>query len=144
MRIKTKAFGEIEVSEKQRLFFKNGIFGFEDMHNFVLLDTEAGGPFYWLQSEKVAEIAFLIVDPRLVISSYKLQTSKDDLGDLEVEKEEDILVFSIVTIYDNPQNTTINLLGPIVINRMKHIGKQVISLNDSYSVRHPLVAGKGD
>jgi flagellar assembly factor FliW len=144
MVIKTKAFGEVEISEKQRIFFKEGLFGFEDMHHFVLLDTEAGSPFYWLQSEEVSDIAFLIIEPKIIMPEYKLESDKKDLEDINIETEDDILIFSIVTIYDNPQNITANLLGPIVINRFKHLGKQIISLNDSYSVRYPLLNGKGE
>ena len=142
MRVKTKAFGEIEVSEKQRLNFKNGIFGFEDIQNYVLLDGDAGSPFYWLQSEEVSEIAFLVIDPKMIISDYKLEIDKEDIKDLGIEKEEDVLLFTIITIYDDPEKSTANLLGPLVINRIKHIGKQVISLNDTYSVRHPLLEKK--
>lgn len=143
MKVKTKAFGEIEVSEKQRIIFKDGIFGFEDIHNFVLLDTEEGSPFYWLQSEEVKEIAFLIIEPKMIIPDYKLDVDKNELAQIDIKTEEDILLFSIVTIYENPQNITVNLLGPLVINKTKHVGKQIISLNDTYSVRHPLFNGKG-
>lgn len=142
MKIKTKAFGEIEVSEKQRLHFKDGIFGFEDIQNFVLLDGESGSPFYWLQSEEMSEIAFLVIDPKMIVADYKLEIDKEDIRDLEIEKDEDILLFTIITIYDDPEKSTANLLGPLVINRIKHIGKQVISLNDAYSVRHPLLEKK--
>ncbi|HOV15642.1 MAG TPA: flagellar assembly protein FliW, partial [Spirochaetota bacterium] len=82
MKIKTKAFGEIEVSDKQKLYFKNGIFGFEDIQKFVLLDGGSGSPFYWLQSEEYSEIAFLIVEPKLIVSDYKLEINKDDINDL--------------------------------------------------------------
>lgn len=142
MRVKSKAFGEIEVSEKQRLVFKEGVFGFEDVNNYVLLDGDTASPFYWLQSEEISEIAFLVIDPKMIIPDYKLEIDKDDIKDLGIESEEDVLLFSIITIYDDPQKSTVNLLGPLVINRVKHIGKQVISLNDTYSVRHPLLEKK--
>jgi len=144
MKIKTKAFGEVEVSEKQRISFKEGIFGFEDVHKFVLLDTEEASPFYWLQSEEIPEIAFLVVEPKMIIPDYKLDIDKKELSEIEVEKDEDILIFSIVTIYDDPQNITVNLLGPLVLNKYKHKGKQLINQNDTYSVRHPLFTGKGE
>ena len=33
MKIKTKAFGEIEVSEKQKIEITEGLLGFEDIHS---------------------------------------------------------------------------------------------------------------
>ena len=142
MKIVTKAFGEIEISEKQKITVKDGLLGFEDIHDFVLLDFDEGSPFYWLQAEKIPEIAFLIVDPKLIIEDYKLDVDAHDLEKLEVKNDEDMINFAIVTLNDNAAKTSINLLGPIVINKVTHQAKQLISLSDKYSVRHPLLSQK--
>ncbi len=142
MKIVTKAFGEIEISEKQKITVKDGLLGFEDIHDFVLLDFDEGSPFYWLQAEKIPEIAFLIVDPKLIIEDYKLDVDAHDLDKLEVKNDEDMINFAIVTLNDNPAKTSVNLLGPIVINKVTHQAKQLISLSDKYSVRHPLLSQK--
>jgi flagellar assembly factor FliW len=143
MKVKSKAFGEIEISEKQKIYFKNGLLGFEDMHEFVLLDTEEGSPFYWLQSEKMTEVAFVLINPNVVIPDYELKYSKEDLTDLGTENETELLRFSIVTIYEKAQDITVNLLGPIVINKTTKIAKQIINQNDQYSVKHPLLQERG-
>ena len=144
MKIKTKAFGEIEASEKQRIHFNNGILGFEDMHNFILLDAEKGSPFYWLQSEKIPEIAFVIIDPRIIVEDYKIDTADKQLEELNIKNEDDILLFSIVTIYEKPEDITLNLLGPIVINKVKRIGKQIINQNEDYLIKYPLFQKRGN
>lgn len=144
MKIDTKAFGKIEVSEKQRIKVSDGLLGFEDIHDFVLLDFDEGSAFYWLQAEHIAQIAFLIVDPKLVLPEYELEIDDSDLVSIGIEDRDDILLFSIVTLNDTPSKTTVNLLGPIVINKKTHYAKQVISLNDKYSVRHPLVTERGE
>ena len=144
MKIKTKAFDEIEISDKQKIFFENGILGFEDIHDYVLLDTpEDTNPFYWLQAEKIPEIAFVIIDPRIIMSDYQLDVDPEDFKDLMIEKETEILMFSIVTIYDNPEDMTLNLLGPIIINKSNHYAKQVINQKDEYSIKHPLMQKRG-
>ncbi|HBD96177.1 MAG: hypothetical protein A2015_07160 [Spirochaetes bacterium GWF1_31_7] len=142
MKIVTKAFGEIEISEKQKITVKDGLLGFEDIHDFVLLDFDEGSPFYWLQAEKIPEIAFLIVDPKLIIEDYELDVDAHDLEKLEIKNDEDMINFAIVTLNDNPAKTSVNLLGPIVINKVTHQAKQLISLSDKYSVRHPLLSQK--
>lgn len=142
MKIVTKAFGEIEISEKQKITIKEGLLGFEDIRDFVLLDFDEGSPFYWLQAEKIPEIAFLIVDPKQVVDDYELIVDDKDLEKLEINSESDILTFAIVTLNDNPAKTTVNLLGPIVINKITHQARQLISLSDKYSVRHPLLSQK--
>ena len=48
------------------------------------------------------------------------------------------MLLSIVTIAEN-QPPTVNLKGPIVLNRHTRTGKQVIIANAAaYSVQHPL------
>ena len=68
MKIKTKPYGEVEVDEKQKLYFPEGIIGFEDVNYYYLLDSKEG-PFYWLQAEGNAVLAFLIVDPRIFMNN---------------------------------------------------------------------------
>jgi flagellar assembly factor FliW len=139
MKIMTKAFGEIEILEKQKISFTNGIFGFEDIHDYVMLDTKPNSPFYWLQAEKIPEIAFVIIDPKNIELNYKCEIDVKDLNELEIANNDELLVFSIVTIHENPKDITVNLLGPIVINKKTHKAKQIINQNDSYSVKHPIV-----
>ena len=142
MTVNTKAFGPIEVSEKQRLICDDGLLGFSDIHSFYLIDyPDPNTPFYLLQSDENIEIAFVLMDPTLILPDYQLSISDKDLRILEVENSSDVLYFSIVTIYDNPQDSTVNLLGPVVINKKNHKAKQIISQNDDYPVRYPLFKG---
>ncbi len=143
MKIKTKPFGEIEVSEKQKVFFKNGILGFEEIHNFFLLDTEEGSPFYWFQALEEPEIAFVIIDPRYIEPDYKLDVDKKELEEIGINNDEDLLIFSIVTIYDKPEDITVNLLGPLIINKTNLTGKQTINQNEKYLIKHPLLKKGG-
>ena len=56
---------------------------------------------------------------------------------LDLKKPEDALIYNIVTL--RGEQATINLKGPIVINRFTLRGKQVVLQNASrWSVRHPL------
>ncbi|MFC1670955.1 flagellar assembly protein FliW, partial [Spirochaetota bacterium] len=46
---------------------------------------------------------------------------------------------TIVTIPENPKEMTANLQGPIIVNPHKRIGKQAISANEKYGVRHGIL-----
>ncbi len=144
MIIKSKAFGEIEVNEKQKIYFKDGILGFEEIHNFFLLDTEEGSPFFWFQALEEPDIAFVIIDPRFVEQDYKLDISDKELEEIKIKDQEELLIFSIVTIYQKPEDITVNLLGPIIINKTNHMAKQVINQNDTYLIKHPLLKKGGN
>lgn len=135
MKIKTKPYGEIEVNEKQKLCFPEGIIGFEKISYYYLIDSREG-PFYWLQAADYPELAFLLVDPRIFRKDYKLMVKDSDLQALELEMKEDLLDFAIVTVPEDHSKITANLMGPIVINKKTRVAKQVISENEEYTVKH--------
>ena len=47
-------------------------------------------------------------------------------------------MFCVVTLRDKPQHATVNLLGPIVVNRRTLEAAQVVVPAIGYSVRAPL------
>jgi len=135
MRVNTKAYGQIDIDERQKLFFPYGILGFEKLTSYVLLDAPQK-PFYWLQSLDVVEIAFVLVDPLLFRPDYKLNIPQDELEEIGVHGSDDILVFAIVTIPENSERMTANLQGPIIVNRKSRVGRQSINNDTQYKVRH--------
>ena len=115
-----------------------GLLGFEQIKDYVLLANPTEAPFAWLQVEDNVSLAFIVVDPFLVTPDYKPDIPQPDVEYLDLKEASDALLLNIVTIHGS-QRATLNLKGPIVINRHTHIGKQVIIANASdYSVQHPL------
>jgi flagellar assembly factor FliW len=138
MEVATKAYGRIEVDERQQLRFPVGLYGFEDYRDWVLLDAQQP-PFYWLQSLDDAQIAFVLINPYLFRPDYVLNIPDEDLGAIDDPEQEDILVFAIVTIPENYTEITANLQGPLIVNRSARIGKQCISLDQRWETKHPIV-----
>lgn len=135
MKIQTKPYGEIEVSEKQRLFFPEGIIGFEDIKYYFMLDSREG-PYYWLQAEGYPELAFIIMNPRLFKDDYRLMVREEDLKSIDINSRDEMLDFVILTVPEDLTKISANLMGPIIINRKTRKAKQVISENDEYTVKH--------
>ncbi|MGQ9617157.1 MAG: flagellar assembly protein FliW [Spirochaetota bacterium] len=138
MKIQTKPYGEIEVSEKQRLFFPEGIIGFEDIKYYFMLDSREG-PYYWLQAEGYPELAFIIMNPRLFKDDYKLMVREEDLKSIDINSRDEMLDFVILTVPEDLTKISANLMGPIIINRKTRKAKQVISENDEYTVKHYII-----
>jgi flagellar assembly factor FliW len=135
MKLMTKPYGEIDVPEKQRITFPQGIIGFEKVREYYILDAREG-PFYWLQAVKNHDLAFILMNPRLFKSDYRLDVLESDLASLGVESPEDCLDFVILTIPQDPSRISANLMGPIIVNRKTRVGRQVISTNDEYTTKH--------
>lgn len=135
MEVNTKPYGNIIVDDRQRIVFPSGILGFESFREYVLLDARQP-PFYWLQSLDVVEISFVLIDPLIFRPDYTLELPEGELSEIDIANEEDILTFAIVTIPDKHDKMTANLQGPLVINKQKRLGRQCISLNSMWKVKH--------
>ena len=138
MLIHTKPYGKIDVDERQKLFFPFGILGFENLKNYVLIDAKQQ-PFYWLQSLDVTEIAFVLINPLIFRPDYSIDVPKEELEEIQLDNENDVLVFAIVTIPENQSNMTANLQGPIIINKKIKQGRQAISTNEKWGIRHHIL-----
>ena len=137
MLINTKAYGEIEIDERQIIEFPTGLFGFETLHKYALMDARQQ-PFYWLQSLEMEDVAFVLIKPTIFRPDYRARVMKSDLESLSIENDEseDALVFSIVSFHDDNQTMTANLQGPVIINKQNKIGKQCISIDSGWKTRH--------
>lgn len=115
-----------------------GILGFEQFKDYMLLANPAELPFAWLRVTESASLAFVVVNPFMVMPDYAPDIPDTDAEFLGLKDPNDALLFNIVTLHGQ-NRATVNLKGPIVINRHTRTGKQVIIANASnYSVEHPL------
>lgn len=115
-----------------------GLLGFEKVKKYLLVAKPEEDPFMWLQMCEGDKKAFLIVSPFLVLPDYQPDIPQADVEFLGLTEPADALVFNICTLRGK-NGPTINLKGPVVINRHTLIGKQVIPQNaEQYSLTHPL------
>lgn len=116
----------------------NGMLGFEEIKDYVLTSNPDEHPFAWLQVQDNSALAFVVIDPFVAMPGYQPDIPQADVEFLNLKQPDDALLLSVVTIH-NEQKATVNLKGPIVINRHTHVAKQVIIANAAaYSVTHPL------
>ncbi|MBN1575045.1 MAG: flagellar assembly protein FliW, partial [Chitinispirillaceae bacterium] len=99
-------------------------------------------PFEWLVCIDGSRLRFAVINPLLFAPEYSPAIVKEQLEDLEIRKPEDILLYTIVTIRENPLESTANLGGPLIVNRQKRIGKQIIIDDDRYGTQEPLIRKK--
>ena len=108
------------------------------MKNYLLIANPEEQPFRWLQVKDNASLAFIVVDPFLVVPDYHPDIPQVDIDFLGISSPEDAALLNIVTLH-GANRATINLKGPVIVNRQTGVGKQVILANASeFSVQHPL------
>jgi flagellar assembly factor FliW len=144
MKIETKFLGMIEIEEKEIILFESGLPGFESTKEYVVLPIEKDSPFALLQSIKEPEIGFVLAFPFAFNEDYAFDVSEEDKNELKVIQQEDLAIYSIVTVKDNFQDSTLNLLAPILINVKENCGKQlVLQDSKSFPLHFPLKTVEG-
>ena len=139
MKVATKAYGQIEVNEGQRITFPNGLLGFESFRDYVLLDAERQ-PFYWLQSLDVEKVAFILINPFLFRPDYEMNIDNEELLPIGIHDPGKALIFSIVTILGDGSPMTANLQGPLIINRDNRQGIQAVLTDSRWKTKHDIIA----
>ncbi|WPK12413.1 flagellar assembly protein FliW [Lysinibacillus louembei] len=144
MNIETKFLGQVEIDEQNILTFETGLPGFLDVHKFVLLPLDADLPLVVLQSVEQQQLGFVLAYPFAFKKDYIFEISEEEKIDLQVEEEEDVIAYTIVTLKETFSESTMNLLAPIIINTKKKLGKQIV-LQDSkrYPLRYPIGSMEG-
>jgi len=120
-----------------------GLLGFERMKDYFLIANPEEEPFGWLKAQGDTSIAFVVLNPFLIVPDYHPDIPQADVDFLGLKSSDDAMVLNIVTVHKHGQ-ATMNLKGPIVINRHTGVGKQVVIANGAdYSVQHPLLVSEG-
>ena len=143
MTVDTKAFGPVEINEKQKVNIPQGLFGFEEYIEFVLLDAEHE-PFFWLQSLNDKEIAFILINPFFFRKDYEVNIINEDLEGIGITSPENALIFVIVTIPQDGSTMTANLQGPLIINKETMTGMQAVLSDSKWKTRHDIIAEFND
>ena len=126
------------VGSETVIHLPSGLLGFEQVKRYVLSSRVGEEPFQWFRDQNDPALAFVVISPFEVLPNYLPDLPAEDVSYLGLETPEDALLLNIVTLRSRGRST-VNLKGPIVINRFSLIGKQVILANAAdYSVQHPL------
>ncbi|WP_042222451.1 flagellar assembly protein FliW [Oceanobacillus manasiensis] len=139
MKIPTKYLGEVEIDEQRLIHFASGIPGFIDEKHFILMELADNPAFQILQSVETKDVAFVVTSPHTVYPDYTIKLDDTIIESLQIESENDVLLFSIVTLKSPFQKSTLNLKSPLVINSRSKRGKQYIVAIDEYSTTAPIV-----
>lgn len=145
MKIKTKFFGEIEISESEAILFPFGIYGFEEYNKFFLLhdEDEEDGLFMWLQSADDENLCFIVIEPQRIDSEYSPYIPSETLRKIGANTDESIRYAVMSVIREDIRESTVNLLSPLVINPANKTAVQVVldpsePRNCRYKTRHNL------
>ncbi|MEA3213593.1 MAG: flagellar assembly factor FliW [Chthoniobacter sp.] len=142
MILEAETTGTRSLDPGARIRLPAGMVGLPEATEFELVTSEDSLPLMWLRSTGAERLSFPVVEPGPFVPNYELELNDADaeiLGAAALNTSP--LVLTVLTVKSMaPQKATINLIGPIVINRQTLVGKQVLLANyERYSVEHPII-----
>ncbi len=118
--------GERCIDPDKIVHFPRGLIGYEQLCQFTLLELRPDAPFLILQSLDEVHIGLLVADPFTFIDNYTIHAGTTEKQLLQVDDLSNLAVLVTATIpHGKPEETSINLTGPILINYQERIGLQV-------------------
>ena len=138
-KVNTLRFGEIEVDEGKIVHFADGIPAFEEEHEFLIIPYDEESPYVFLQSLTTPELAFLMTMPFVFFPEYEFELDDANQEKLGLTREEDMLVYMLLTIPDGQvESMTANLMAPIVMNQVTMQARQIVLDKSRYTTKHRL------
>lgn len=118
--------GKREVRLDKVIHFPRGIIGFDHLREFTLLQIQEDAPLHVLQSMEEPTLGLLVADPFVFLPDYNIRVSDAEQQVLQAASAADLAVLVTATIPPGrPEETALNLLGPILINHRLRLGLQV-------------------
>jgi len=122
--------------------FSSGLPGFPDATRFELRpwgEESDENPFWLLDSLDRDDLAFVVCPPWTFYPEYDFNLDDMTAARIGLRSPTDVIALAIVTVGERPEDSTINLLGPLVINRNTGEAVQVVLSEADFDVRAPLV-----
>lgn len=138
MQVETVRFGVLEVDEEQIIRFLHGLPGFPQEKEFILVPYQENTPFAFLQSIHTVDLAFFVVDPFVFFQDYTFEVETEMQTELGIHEENLPYIINIVTVPENMEEMTTNLLAPILINQQTNEARQLVLDKVEYQTKHRL------
>jgi flagellar assembly factor FliW len=122
-KIKTLQFGELDIEQSHIFNFPNGLLGFEDLREFVLISEEETVPFKWLICVEKPEIGFPLLSP------WHIDLTYEPGNDFNLQRE---VILCVITLEDEKGLMTANMKAPVILDVIEQTGKQIILPSDKY------------
>ncbi len=118
-----------------------GLVGLPEYKSCEILAAPDQAPFLWLRLHGATPLHFVLIEPGGLVPDYEPELFDEDAAALGIASPTDATLFNIVTLHSGqPNAATVNLSGPLVVNRRTGVARQCILANYSrYSAHHPLL-----
>lgn len=135
--INTTRFGNIEINQEHLIRFRDGMIGFKNLKEYVLVESPAMPLVLWLQAVDAPDIAFPLMEPWFFKRDFKLQMTDADRIAIDLKDNNRLKEFVVLTLPEDITQMTANIKAPVIVNLSEGLGGQVIIQDKNYELRKP-------
>src|ERR1043166_6524484 len=103
------------------IHFEEGLIGFSEFKDFVLMENDSLAPFRLLQSLEAPQVGFLVLEAASLVKDYYDRVPVREWESLGVDGRTKPLAFVIVVVGSTPETSTGNFQAPLLVNYEKMI-----------------------
>jgi flagellar assembly factor FliW len=133
---------DLDAPQANQIDLPQGIIGFASYKRAELLYMPDHLPFLWMNLQGPTDsLHFIVIEPGGIIPGYEPEIFDEDAEQLDLRAPSEAMILNIVTLRkQHPVEATVNLIGPLIVNRRTRLGRQLVISNYSrYSAHHALV-----
>ena len=130
---------DFDTPSANQLDLPQGLIGFGNYKRAELLYLPDHLPFLWMKLySSVDDLHFIVIEPGGIVPGYEPEIFDTDAEQLDLHDPAEAMILNIVTLKrQQPVEATVNLIGPLIVNRRTRIGRQLVISNYSrYSANH--------
>jgi flagellar assembly factor FliW len=114
--------------------------GFPDQRRFALARLDEMGLVCDLHSLDDPGLRFVVVPPTTFFADYAPEIDDSVVSELGVESEDDVFALVVVTLGDRPEDATVNLMAPVLVNHRTRRAGQFLLDDADLPLRAPLAS----
>lgn len=139
MKLISQKLGELQYKARDVITFPEGILGFPEKVRYIFVNHRDESPFKWLQSVDDPSLSFVVINPLLFKPDYKIEIKREDLAVLKDSDPDHLGIWTLVSFpSDTAKESTANLLGPLVVNYVTRMGKQLVLDSTKFDLQYPI------
>src|SRR5690348_9293126 len=108
---------QLKVKSKDAMIhFEEGLIGFSEFKDFILMENDNLAPFRLLQSLESSSVGFLVIEASALVQNYHELVPAREWKSLGVVGDTEPLAFVIVVIGSTAEASTGNFQAPLLVN----------------------------
>ncbi|MCC7052697.1 MAG: flagellar assembly protein FliW [Gemmatimonadaceae bacterium] len=135
--VESVLLGPLALRRDTVITFATGLPGFASLTRFALVETQRDD-LVWLQSLDDTGITFLLADPFALVPGFEMELPAADLAAFGGDASASHLLVLAVAQLEGGAPVSANLQSPVVIDRDRRIGRQVVLPDSRYGMQHPI------